>query len=38
VPPRSEPTASGVCFFVKRLETGKFRWPNLRDGVLKGGL
>lgn len=25
---------TGVCLFAKRLETGAFRWPNVRDGVL----
>ena len=26
---------TAVCLFAKRLEDGKFRWPNLRDGVLR---
>jgi hypothetical protein len=27
-----------VCLFAERLEDGNFRWPNLQDGVLRGGL
>jgi len=26
---------TGVCLFAKRLEDGKFRWPNIQDGVLR---
>jgi transposase len=26
---------TGVCLFAKRLEDGKFRWPALRDGVIR---
>lgn len=26
---------SGVCLFAKRLEDGKFRWPNIQDGVIR---
>lgn len=26
---------SGVCLFAKRLEDGKFRWPNIEDGVIR---
>src|SRR5882724_8854136 len=26
---------TGVCLFAKRLEDGKFRWPNLQDGVIR---
>ena len=26
---------TGVCLFAKRLEDGKFRWPNVQDGVLR---
>ena len=25
---------TGVCLFAKRLEDGKFRWPNVQDGVM----
>jgi transposase len=24
---------TGVCLFAKRLEDGKFRWPNVQDSV-----
>jgi transposase len=27
--------STGVCLFAKRLEDGKFRWPNLQDGVIR---
>jgi transposase len=23
-----------VCLFVKRIEDGSFRWPNIEDGVI----
>jgi transposase len=26
---------TGVCLFAKRLEDGKFRWPNIQDGVIR---
>jgi transposase len=26
---------TGVCLFAKRLEDGKFRWPNVLDGVMR---
>ncbi|MGY4290253.1 transposase [Bradyrhizobium sp. LM2.7] len=26
---------TGVCLFAKRLEDGKFRWPNVQDGVMR---
>ena len=26
---------TGVCLFAKRLEDGKFRWPNMQDGVIR---
>jgi transposase len=26
---------TGVCLFAKRLEDGKFRWPSVRDGVMR---
>jgi transposase len=26
---------TGVCLFAKRLEDGKFRWPNVQDSVLR---
>ena len=26
---------TGVCLYAKRLEDGKFRWPNLQDGVIR---
>ena len=26
---------TGVCLFAKRLEDGKFRWPAIRDGVIR---
>jgi transposase len=25
---------TGVCLFAKRLEDGKFRWPNAQDAVM----
>jgi transposase len=25
----------GLCLFAKRLEDGKFRWPNVQDGVIR---
>ncbi|QDM15502.1 IS66 family insertion sequence element accessory protein TnpB [Tardiphaga sp. vice352] len=25
---------TGVCLFAKRLEDGKFRWPNVQDSVM----
>ena len=25
---------TGVCLFVKRIEDGSFRWPNIEDGVI----
>ena len=27
---------TGVCLFAKRLEDGKFRWPNVQDAVSCG--
>lgn len=24
-----------VCLFAKRLEDGKFRWPNIQDSVMR---
>jgi len=26
---------TGVCLFAKRLENGKFCWPNVADGVIR---
>ena len=26
---------TGVCLFAKRLEDGKFCWPNMQDGVIR---
>ena len=26
---------TGLCLFCKRLETGKFRWPRVQDGVMR---
>lgn len=26
---------TGVCLLVKRLENGKFCWPNIADGVVR---
>ena len=26
---------TGVCLFAKRLEDGKFRWPNAQDTVMR---
>ena len=26
---------TGVCLFAKRLEDGKFRWPNVQDSVMR---
>jgi transposase len=26
---------TGVCLFAKRLEDGKFRWPNAEDSVMR---
>jgi transposase len=26
---------TGVCLFAKRLEDGKFQWPNVQDGVIR---
>lgn len=26
---------TGVCLFAKRLEDGRFRWPNIEDGVIR---
>ena len=26
---------TGLCLFAKRLEDGKFQWPNIRDGVIR---
>jgi len=26
---------TGVCLFAKRLEDGKFRWPNVQDVVMR---
>jgi transposase len=26
---------TGVCLFAKRLEDGKFRWPQVQDGVVR---
>ncbi|HZY12799.1 MAG TPA: IS66 family insertion sequence element accessory protein TnpB [Beijerinckiaceae bacterium] len=26
---------TGVCLFAKRLEDGKFRWPNAQDSVMR---
>jgi transposase len=27
---------TGLCLFAKRLEGGKFRWPRIEDGVMRG--
>ena len=26
---------TGVCLFAKRLEDGRFHWPNIEDGVIR---
>jgi transposase len=26
---------TGVCLFAKRLEDGRFHWPNIADGVIR---
>jgi transposase len=26
---------TGLCLMTKRLEEGKFRWPAIRDGVMR---
>lgn len=26
---------TGVCLFAKKLEDGRFRWPNIEDGVIR---
>jgi transposase len=26
---------TGLCLLSKRLEDGKFRWPNVQDGVMR---
>jgi transposase len=26
---------SGVCLFAKRLESGRFRWPRIEDGMMR---
>ena len=26
---------TGVCLLAKRLEDGRFRWPNIQDGVIR---
>jgi len=26
---------TGVCLFSKRLEDGEFRWPKIKDGVMR---
>jgi transposase len=26
---------TGMCLFVKRLEKGAFRWPNIQDGIMR---
>jgi transposase len=26
---------TGLCLFAKRLEDGKFRWPNIQDSVMR---
>jgi transposase len=26
---------TGLCLLSKRLEEGKFRWPNVQDGVMR---
>lgn len=26
---------TGLCLLIKRLEEGQFRWPSIRDGVIR---
>jgi transposase len=26
---------TGICLMMKRLETGQFRWPPIKDGTMK---